>query len=101
MDLLGRLDDDYDEVGEVRGKGLMIAIEYVEAGGRQPDPALASRVLDEARRRGLLVGRGGRYGNCLRISPPMTVTADEIAEAAGILAEATRAAVGRLSGVTG
>jgi 4-aminobutyrate aminotransferase len=83
----------YEEIGEVRGKGLMIAIELVEAGGTTPSPAAAARILEETRARGLLVGRGGRHGNCLRIAPPMSVTREEIAIALGIFGEAMRAAL--------
>jgi 4-aminobutyrate aminotransferase-like enzyme len=44
-------------------------------------------LFEETRRRGLLIGRGGLYGNALRISPPLTVTADEVDEAIGKLEE--------------
>lgn len=96
---LKEMERDHEEVGEVRGRGLMIAVEYVERGGKVASPQLASRVLDECRRRGLLVGKGGRHGNCLRIAPPMTVTKAEIGEAAAILREATVAAIGYPVGV--
>ncbi len=68
-------------VGDVRGKGLMIGVELVkneEAGDRTPDPQAVNRFLEETRERGLLVGKGGLYGNCLRIAPPLTVGRDEI-----------------------
>lgn len=73
------------EVGDVRGKGLMIGIELVEPGTKGPAPGAAARLLEEARRDGLLIGKGGLYGNVLRIAPPLTVTEDEIDEAAAIL----------------
>ncbi len=95
LDGLLAMEREHEEVGEVRGKGLMVAIEYVEPGGTSPSPRLAARVLDGCRERGLLVGKGGRYGNCLRIAPPMSVTKEEIAEGIGILREATAAAIGR------
>jgi len=49
------------------------------------DPADAGRLADEARAAGLLIGKGGLYGNVLRIAPPMTVTEAEIDEAADVL----------------
>ncbi|MBB5804186.1 4-aminobutyrate aminotransferase [Saccharothrix ecbatanensis] len=71
-------------VGDVRGKGLMVGVELVGADGA-PDPAKAVAVLEGARERGLLVGKGGLYGNVIRLAPPMTVTEDEVEEALGIL----------------
>ena len=74
-------------VGEVRGKGLMIGVELVGPDGRSPTPAAAGRVLELARQRGLLVGKGGLFGNCLRIAPPLSLTAVEADEGAGILGD--------------
>lgn len=73
-------------VGDVRGKGLMVGIELVEPGGNKPGVAIATRVLEETRERGLLVGKGGLYNNVIRLAPPMTVTDEETDEALGILA---------------
>lgn len=72
-------------VAEVRGKGLMIGIELVEPGGLAPDAAAAGRVLEEARARGVLVGKGGLHGNVLRIAPPLTITAEEAEEGLAVL----------------
>ncbi|MEH1057170.1 aspartate aminotransferase family protein [Micromonospora sp. CPCC 206171] len=77
-------------VGDVRGKGLMLALELVGPAG-EPDPAAATALLEEARSRGLLVGKGGLHGNVIRLAPPMTLTEDEADEALGILAEAMAA----------
>ncbi|MGI9641941.1 MAG: aminotransferase class III-fold pyridoxal phosphate-dependent enzyme, partial [Acidimicrobiia bacterium] len=76
---------------ELRGKGLMLAIETVEPGSNEPDAARASRLSEECRERGLLIGKGGLYGNVLRIAPPMTVTEDEIDTAADIIAASVSA----------
>ncbi len=95
LDGLLVMEREHEEVGEVRGKGLMVAVEFVEPGGTTPSPELAARVLDACRERGLLIGKGGRYGNCLRIAPPMSVTKEEVEGAVGILREATAAAIGR------
>jgi 4-aminobutyrate aminotransferase len=81
-------------VGEVRGKGPMLAVECVEAGSTRPSTAAAVRVLEEARRRGVLVGRGGLLGNVIRITPPLSLTAEQAERGAQALVEAVRAAAG-------
>jgi 4-aminobutyrate aminotransferase len=73
---------------ELRGKGLMLAIETVEPGTIEPDVARAGRLLEECKTRGLLIGKGGLYGNVLRIAPPLTVTEAEIDTASEIIADA-------------
>jgi 4-aminobutyrate aminotransferase len=79
---LKEAEDRYDVVGEVRGKGLMIGVELVKDGeSKEPDPDGAARVMEATKARGLLVGRGGFYGNVLRIAPPLTVTEHDAARA--------------------
>lgn len=75
-------------VGELRGKGLMFALELVEPGTDVPDPATAGAMMEATKRRGLLIGKGGLNGNVLRMAPPMTLTADEAAEGLAALVEA-------------
>jgi 4-aminobutyrate aminotransferase len=75
-------------VGDVRGKGLMIGVELVQPGTGAPSAAAATAALEAARRRGLLAGKGGLYGNVLRIAPPLSLTQDEAEEGAEILAAA-------------
>jgi 4-aminobutyrate aminotransferase-like enzyme len=82
-------------IGDVRGMGLMQAAELVEdetAGNRTPDKALTGRVFEEARKRGLLIGKGGLEGNAFRISPALTVGSSEIEMALEILLESFDAA---------
>jgi 4-aminobutyrate aminotransferase len=79
-------------VGDVRGKGLMLAVELVAPGGKTPDAAAAARVQEAARRGGLLVGKGGLYGNVLRIAPPLVLTEAEADEGLEVLAAALAAA---------
>jgi 4-aminobutyrate aminotransferase len=74
-------------IGEVRGRGLMLALELVGP-EMQPDPQAANRFLEACRARGLLVGKGGLKANTIRISPPLTVTREAVDEAADILEEA-------------
>jgi 4-aminobutyrate aminotransferase len=77
-------------VGDVRGKGLMIALELVGPDG-EPNPAAAVALLEETRDRGLLVGKGGLYGNVIRLAPPMTLTQAEAEEALEILTQSIEA----------
>jgi len=82
-------------VGDVRGMGLMQAIELVAdetRGDRTPARALTNRVFEEAKARGLLIGKGGLESNVFRIAPALTVTKHEIEEALGILSESFEAA---------
>ncbi|SDZ50513.1 4-aminobutyrate aminotransferase [Saccharopolyspora shandongensis] len=74
-------------IGDVRGKGLMIGVELVEPGTRTPAAASATRVMELAKRHGLLVGKGGLHGNVLRLAPPMTLTEEEAAQALQILTD--------------
>lgn len=70
-------------IGDVRGRGLMQALELVAdeiQKDRTPDPASTSRLFEETRKRGLLIGRGGLWGNVVRIAPPLNVTRAEIEE---------------------
>jgi 4-aminobutyrate aminotransferase len=75
-------------IGDVRGKGLMLGVELVEPGSKQPAAAAAAQVQEAARRGGLLVGKGGLYGNVLRIAPPLVLSQAEADEGLEILARA-------------
>ncbi|WP_406317933.1 aspartate aminotransferase family protein [Streptosporangium sp. NBC_01639] len=78
-------------VGDIRGKGLMFAIELVDPATGEPSPALAARFMEETRKAGLLAGKGGLYGNVLRMAPPLTLTMEEAAEGLGIIVTALEA----------
>lgn len=78
-------------IAELRGRGLMQAIETVQPGSIQPDASRAGEVLEHARANGLLVGKGGLYGNSIRIAPMLNVTEAEIDEGVGALVEAIKA----------
>lgn len=83
----------HDWVAEARGRGLMWALETCVPGtdglgGPEPWPAGAAALMEATKARGLLIGKGGLYGNVLRIAPPLSVTDDEVAEAVRILGAA-------------
>lgn len=90
---LERLQDEVPNIGDVRGKGLMIGVEFVQPGGIEPDAPAAARVLEEARVGGLLIGKGGLHGNVLRVAPPLSITSEEAADGVEILGAAVRRAV--------
>jgi 4-aminobutyrate aminotransferase len=76
-------------IGDVRGLGLMQAIELVEdRNTKEPAPKRANALLEAARRRGLLIGKGGLYGNTMRIAPPMLVNEEDIEQCLAILDQA-------------
>src|SRR2546427_253133 len=76
----------YPIIGDVRGMGLMQGMELVKE-NKVPDPQAASRVLEGTRRRGVLIGKGGLWGNVLRVAPPLTVTEAQIDELTAALDE--------------
>jgi 4-aminobutyrate aminotransferase len=76
------LEDRFGVVGEVRGKGLMIAVEMVaDKESKAPAPEKANQVMESCREQGLLVGRGGLYGNVVRMAPPLIIDEDDAARA--------------------
>jgi 4-aminobutyrate aminotransferase len=88
----------YPIVADVRGKGLMLAVEFVQPGTLTPNLVATNRVFEECKRGGLLVGRGGLYGNTIRMGPPMTLSEAEAKEGLDILVAAiATAADGRNS----
>jgi alanine-glyoxylate transaminase/(R)-3-amino-2-methylpropionate-pyruvate transaminase len=77
-------------VGDVRGRGLMLGMELVrdEPGGdRTPHADATLRLLEETRKRGLLLGRGGLYGNVVRVAPPLVVSRRDVEDALTILGD--------------
>jgi len=71
---LDELKDKYEIIGDVRGMGLMQAIELVEdRQTKAPAAALTAQLLEATREHGLLVGKGGLYGNVIRLTPPMNI----------------------------
>jgi len=81
----------YTIIGEVRGRGLMQGVELVndeKAGDRTPAVQATTRLFEETKKRGMLIGRGGLYGNVLRVAPPLVVGKNEIQDALKILDEA-------------
>jgi 4-aminobutyrate aminotransferase-like enzyme len=82
-------------IGDVRGMGLMQAIELVEdetVGNRTPNKVMTNRVFEETRKRGLLVGKSGLEGNVFRVAPALNVERSDVEEALAIIGESFEAA---------
>lgn len=75
---LGEFAAEFPIIGEARGMGLMQAIEIVAPGGMQPDAARTAALVDACKDKGLLLGKGGLYGNVVRIAPHLNVSAEDM-----------------------
>ncbi|HRQ09776.1 MAG: aspartate aminotransferase family protein [Trueperaceae bacterium] len=75
---LDALKERYAAIGEVRGLGIMLGIEFVGEDGITPDPKTVDALLVEARNQGLILLSTGTYGNVIRLLPPLTMTEDEL-----------------------
>lgn len=67
----------YPAIGDVRGMGLMQACEFVKE-NKIPDPQIVGKLFEEMKKEKVLIGKGGLYGNVIRISPPLNITKSEV-----------------------
>ena len=81
------------QIGDVRGLGGMLAIELVQDDDKVPATDLASRVVDEALARGLLLLKAGVAGNCIRVLVPLVISDAELEEALDVWEAALEAAL--------
>ncbi|HEY2091901.1 MAG TPA: aspartate aminotransferase family protein [Thermoanaerobaculia bacterium] len=76
---LTELQEKYEKIGDVRGMGLMQAIECVEdRKTKVPAPGIVMKVFEETKKRGVLIGKGGLFGNVIRLGPPLIATKSDI-----------------------
>ena len=92
LPLLRALQADDPRIGDVRGRGAMLAVEFVRPGTVEPDPATTKAVAAAAHQAGLIVLTCGSWGNVLRLLPPLAIGDDLLAEALEVLADVVRAA---------
>ncbi|GAB1420903.1 aspartate aminotransferase family protein [Anaerolineales bacterium] len=78
-DKLEEFQSEFPFIGDVRGMGLMQALEIVVPGTKDPDKARTAAIVDRAKENGLLLGKGGLYGNVVRISPHLNVSSEDMA----------------------
>jgi 4-aminobutyrate aminotransferase/(S)-3-amino-2-methylpropionate transaminase len=81
------LQADDDRIGDVRGRGAMIAIELVRSGTADPDPQLTAKLATAAHRAGVIVLTTGTFSNIVRLLPPLTISDELLAEGLDVLAE--------------
>jgi diaminobutyrate-2-oxoglutarate transaminase len=90
--MLKGVERDSPILGEARGKGLMLGVEFVkDKGSREPAPELASKVRTICHKHGLLIEVGGHYFNVARFLPPLILTERLARKGLEIFAEAVRA----------
>ena len=77
-------------VGDVRGRGAMLVVEFVEPGTKTPNAALTKAVIDYCTKRGVIVISCGTYGNCIRLLPSLTITDEQLRDGLSVLVEGIR-----------
>jgi 4-aminobutyrate aminotransferase/(S)-3-amino-2-methylpropionate transaminase len=85
---LHRMQAEDNRIGDVRGRGAMIAIELVQRDSSEPDPSFTTAVAGAAREQGVIVLTCGTYGNVLRFLPPLTISDELLNEGLDVLADA-------------
>jgi alanine-glyoxylate transaminase/(R)-3-amino-2-methylpropionate-pyruvate transaminase len=86
---LGRLKEKHNLIGDVRGKGLLLGIELVkDRATKEPAKAECGQVLETCKNLGLLLGKGGLYGQTIRFSPPMCINQEDASFILEVLDEA-------------
>jgi 4-aminobutyrate aminotransferase / (S)-3-amino-2-methylpropionate transaminase / 5-aminovalerate transaminase len=82
-------------IGDVRGLGAMLALELVhDAKTKDPAPELATKVVEAAAERGLLLLKSGIYSNCIRVLVPLVIQDAQLDEALGVWEDALDSALG-------
>jgi len=87
---LRSLQQDVAVIGDVRGRGAMVAIELVEPGTKTPNGAAAKTVINYCQQRGVVALICGTYGNVLRLLPPLIISDDQLADGLSVLGAAVR-----------
>jgi len=83
-DRLNGLKEKYRIIGEVRGLGLIQGMEIVKS-KKEPAPHFVAEIFESTKEEGLLIGKGGLYGNVIRITPPLTIEKGDIDQAIQII----------------
>jgi 4-aminobutyrate aminotransferase/(S)-3-amino-2-methylpropionate transaminase len=88
VDALTEMQKKYPVIGEIRGRGAMIAIELVHPGSKEPNGEIMGKIVKYAQSKGVLFLTAGTYGNVLRFLPPLVISDDLVKDAMSVLDEA-------------
>lgn len=88
FDSLHAMQKKYPIIGEVRGRGAMVAIELVKPGGKEPNADALSKIVKYAQQQGVLFLTAGTYGNVLRFLPPLVISDELVKDAMSVLDDA-------------
>jgi 4-aminobutyrate aminotransferase / (S)-3-amino-2-methylpropionate transaminase / 5-aminovalerate transaminase len=88
---LEKLAAEHPVIGDVRGRGAMLALEFTEPGSTVPAPAIAAKAAKHCHQHGVLVLVCGTYGNVIRLLPPLVIDFDLLDDALAVLGDAIRA----------
>jgi 4-aminobutyrate aminotransferase/(S)-3-amino-2-methylpropionate transaminase len=78
-------------IGDIRGRGAMLAIELVQAGSNEPNPELTKAVAAACLKEGVIILTCGTYGNVIRLLPPLVITDELLLDGLNVLAAAIKA----------
>ena len=80
-----------DRIGDIRGRGAMMAVEFVQSGSKEPNAALTSAIAKHAASEAVILLTCGTYGNVVRFLPPLSISDELLREALAIVADAMKA----------
>ena len=92
LDSLRSLQQDVAIIGDVRGRGAMIAFELVQPGTKNPNATAAKSIVSYCNQNGVIALACGTNGNVIRLLPPLVITDEQLRDGLSILAAAVRAA---------
>ncbi|TQF73621.1 4-aminobutyrate--2-oxoglutarate transaminase [Rhodococcus spelaei] len=89
---------DLDVIGDVRGRGAMLAMEFVKAGGTEPDPDITKAIAARALEQGVILLTCGTYGNVIRLLPPLVIGDELLGDALDVVEATIRTLAGSTRG---
>ncbi len=99
LERLNDLKDKYKAIGDVRGKGLMLALEFVkDRDSKAPDKEMTAEVFEACRAQGIILSKSGPFQQCLRMVPPLCLSLEDVDQVANSLDQALEMAEGTAHG---